>query len=115
MYLDDVVVLSRSMDEHAELVRIVLEKITRHNLKIKISKCRFSRDNVHPPCRIGTYSGVIVYPEKIDAVRFISIPQTATQLGTFLGPAGYYQRSFRHFAEWSACLHAASSWQRPFQ
>ena len=96
-YLDDIVIFSRSWEEH--LIHLqVLHSLKAAQLTINISKCQFGRSEV---CYLGHVIGegaVKPDPQKLDAVKNYPQPHSKKDVRAFLSLAGYYRRFVPHFA-----------------
>jgi hypothetical protein len=91
-YLDDVLIFSRTLDEHREHVRLVLDEFRKHKLYAKESKCEFFRREVKFLGFIVGADGVKVDPAKVEAVRAWPVPQSVTDVRSFLGFVGFYRK-----------------------
>ena len=116
LYLDDIVVFSASFEQHLGRLQMVLERLRQHNLKLKLSKCRFFAQEVRYLGHVISASGVATDPEKTRAVADWPRPNTAREVRSFLGFASYYRRFVPDFARHAAPLHrlaaAATSGKR---
>lgn len=104
VYLDDLLIISRTFDEHMELLEDVAQCLEKANLTIGLQKSKFC-------FRFLRYLGYIIGegalrtdPSKIEAIIQVPIPRTAKQLRRFLGTAGWYRRFIRDFSSLSAPL-----------
>jgi hypothetical protein len=68
VFIDDILIYSKSAEEHGQHLRVVLEKLRRHKLYAKFSKCEFWLKKVAFMGHILTAEGVIVDPEKVEAI-----------------------------------------------
>ena len=68
VFIDDILIYSKSAEEHEQHLRVVLEKLRAHNLYAKFSKCKFWLEKVAFLGHILTAEGVAVDPEKVEAV-----------------------------------------------
>ena len=91
VYIDDVLVFSRTLDEHLELLRRVLERIESAGLKLKPSKCSFLRTEVQYPGHVITPSLLNTNSNLVSAVREFPTPHNMQEIRTFLGLCSYYR------------------------
>ena len=91
IYLDDVIIFSKTLDEHVFRLRAVFEKLKQVALKLKTSKCEYFRQEL-------TYLGHAVSkyviqtnPRKVEAICQWPIPSNMTEVRSFLGFTNYYQ------------------------
>jgi len=68
VFIDDILIYSKSAEEHEQHLRVVLEKLRAHKLYAKFSKCEFWLEKVAFLGHILTAEGVAVDPEKVEAV-----------------------------------------------
>lgn len=109
LYLDDILVFSKTIDDHIERLDIVFSKLKHHGLKLKPSKCHFFRRQVCYLGHIVSEHGVSTDPAKTETISSWPKPTTERQLRSFLGIAGYYRRFVNGFAKIAAPLHALLS------
>ena len=92
VFIDDILVYSKSEEEHEEHLRIVLETLQQHKLYAKFSKCEFWLDKVAFLGHIISSDGVEVDPSKIESIVNWKRPESIPEIRSFLGLAGYYRR-----------------------
>ncbi|KAJ0555261.1 putative nucleotidyltransferase, Ribonuclease H [Helianthus annuus] len=92
IFFDDVLVYSKSMEQHVEDLKAVLQLFRDNQLFAKKSKCSFAGSQVEYLGHIISKEGVSTDPTKIEAVKQWPVPTTAKQLRGFLGLTGYYRR-----------------------
>ena len=102
VFIDDILVYSRSKAEHANHLRAVLQVLRDRELYAKFSKCEFWLNSVAFLGHIVSDAGIAVDTQKIEAVKTWPRPMTPTEVRSFLGLAGYYRR----FVEWFFSLSA---------
>jgi hypothetical protein len=99
VFIDDILIYSKSAEEHEQHLRVVLEKLRSHQLYAKFSKCEFWLQRVSFLGHVLTAEGVEVDPEKVKAVADWKQPTTTTEVRSFLGLAGYYRRFIEGFSK----------------
>jgi len=104
VFIDDILIFSKSKEEHAEHLRIVLQILRENQLYAKFNKCEFWLDQVAFLGHIVSGRGVEVDPSKIESVMSWSRPTSPTEIRSFLGLAGYYLRFIKGFSQISAPL-----------
>ena len=93
VYLDDILVFSKNEEEHAEHLRLVLEKLREHQLYAKFSKCEFWLPEVTYLGHVISKDGIAVNPERVQAILDWTPPKNVKQVRSFLGLASYCRRS----------------------
>ena len=106
VYIDDILVCSRSFEEHIAHLREVLERLRRANLKLKLAKCSFLCKSVQYLGHVISREGISPDPAKTSKVREFPVPTDVTKLRQFLGLASYYRRFMPNFAKVSGPLHS---------
>ena len=93
IYLDDVIIYSKTEDEHLVRLRTILERFMENSLKLKPSKCNFFRTEINYLGHKVSTAGMEPGTEGLKGIAEITPPATYTQVHKFLGTMGY----FRHF------------------
>ncbi|XP_045791768.1 uncharacterized protein LOC123886495 [Trifolium pratense] len=90
VFIDDILVYSKSEEEHKEHLRIVLQVLKEKKLYAKLSKCEFWLKEVSFLGHVISSGGIAVDPAKVDAVLQWGMPESVFEIRSFLGLAGYY-------------------------
>ena len=115
MHLDDVIVFSKTPEEHLERLEAVFQKLTASGLKLKPSKCTFFKSEITYLGHLITSEGVATDPKKIEAINKWSRPKTVYDFRSFLGFVGYYRRFIKGFSTLSRPLYenpTQRNWQK---
>jgi transposase InsO family protein len=104
IYLDDLIIFSKTYEEHLERLEMVFERLRQHNLKLSPKKCSFIKRRVKYVGHIVSENGVEADPDKIDKVVNWPTPTSPEDVRKFLGFAGYYRKYVKDFAKISKPL-----------
>ncbi|GKA25940.1 putative reverse transcriptase domain-containing protein [Tanacetum coccineum] len=95
VFIDDILIYSKTRDEHVEHLRLVLELLKKEKLYAKFSKCEFWLREVQFLGHVINGDGIHVDPSKIEVVKNWKAPITSFEVRLFLGLARYYRIGFR--------------------
>ena len=100
-YLDDIIIFSKSFEEHIEHVRLVLQKLQQHGVKLKPGKCRLFKRQVSFLGRIVSEKGYNIDPKATEAVILLKskIPRTVGEVRRVIGLLGVYRRHIKDFSK----------------
>ena len=112
VYLDDIIIYSRSIAEHLYRLRLVLQRLRHGGLKSKPSKCHFLNKSVKYLGHIISAEGIRTDPDKIAVIHQWPAPTNLKELRQFLGFASYYRRFIKTFANIAAPLYKLLTFPR---
>ncbi|GJV51600.1 putative reverse transcriptase domain-containing protein [Tanacetum coccineum] len=99
VFKDDILIYSKTREDHEMHLRLVLELIKKEKLYAKFSKCEFCLREVQFLGHVINGDGINVDPSKIEAVKNWKVPRNSSKVCSFLGLAGYYCRFIEDFSK----------------
>ena len=99
VFIDDILIYSKSKEEHEQHLRLVLQTLREKQLYAKFSKCEFWLESVAFLGHIVSKNGISVDPSKVEAVQNWPRPTSVKEIRSFLGLAGYYRRFVKDFSK----------------
>ncbi|GJS49718.1 putative reverse transcriptase domain-containing protein [Tanacetum coccineum] len=99
VFIDDILIYSKSKQEHEEHRKLILELLKKEQLHAKFSKCEFWIPKVQFLGHVIDSQGIHVDPAKIESIKDWASSKTATDIRQFLGLAGYYRRFIEGFSK----------------
>jgi hypothetical protein len=99
IFIDDILVYSKSEAEHEKPLKLVLQRLREHKLYAKLSKCEFWIDEVPFLGHVISKEGIAVDPGKVKDVLDWVEPQIVKEVRSFLGLVRYYRRFIENFSK----------------
>ncbi|GJS63069.1 putative nucleotidyltransferase, ribonuclease H [Tanacetum coccineum] len=97
VFIDDILIYSKSKQEHEEHLKQILELLKKEELYAKFSKCEFWLPKVQFLGHVIDSEGIHVDPAKIESIKDWASPKTPMKIHQFLGLTGYYRRFIEGF------------------
>ncbi len=102
IYMDDIVVFSKNMKEHATHLQQIFDRLREHKLTLNPKKCVFGMTELKLLGYIINEKGLKADPEKCAAISKLKAPSSVPEIRSFLGMSGYYRsciNSYAHISE----------------
>jgi hypothetical protein len=99
VFINDILVYSRTKEEHEERLRLVLQKLRDHKLYAKLSNCELWLKQVAFLGHVISMGGISVDQRKVQDVLSWKAPTSIGDIQSFLGLAGYYRRFIEGFSK----------------
>lgn len=115
VFLDDILIYSRTPKEHAQHLRDVLAILREHKLYAKLSKCEFFLPEVEFLGHIVGADGIKTDPKKVKAILDWHTPRNTTEVRAFHGLASYYRKFIKNFSDLAAPLTSLTGTKTKFE
>ena len=103
-YLDDIIIFSKTEEEHLQHLEEIFIRLRKFGLKMKREKCSFFKKHIQYLGHLVSERGFEPLPEKLESIRKMPAPRTAKEVKQFLGLIGYYRKFVPRFADISRPL-----------
>lgn len=114
IYLDDIIVYSKTFESHLENLREVFQRLREANLKLNPKKCCLFRTEVSFLGHRVSADGIATDPAKIQAIQDWPRPRNVKEVRQFVGLASYYRKFLYQFAQICTPLHKLTEHNTPF-
>ncbi len=115
IFLDDILVYSKSEGDHLVHLKLVLERLRSNRLFAKLTKCQWFKTKIPFLGHIITDEGITVDQSKIDCINNWPIPKNQEEVRSFLGLAGFYRRFVKGFSHIASPMTALLQKNLKFQ
>lgn len=99
IYIDDIVIFTKTLEEHIELLKEVFARLKKFNLKLKAEKCFFFKKQIEFLGFVITEHGSLPNPNKTDCIKQYPQPKSVVEIQRFLGLCNYYRKFINNFAK----------------
>jgi hypothetical protein len=99
VFINDILIYSKSEEEHERHLHVILQRLRDHQLYAKFNKCAFWLKEVPFLGHIISAEGIVVDPSKVQEVLDWKSPRSVTQIRSFLGFVGYYHQFISNFSK----------------
>ena len=103
-YLDDIIIFSKTEEEHLQYLEEIFNHLRKAGLKLKLQKCSFFKKHIQYLGHLISDKGIQPLPEKLESIAKMPTPQNAKQVKQFLGLVGYYRKFVPCFSDISRPL-----------
>jgi hypothetical protein len=97
VFIDDVLIYSKTWEEHLSHITQVFHVLQQHQFYVKLTKCSFAKQQLHYLGYVISSARVATDPRKVQIIASWPPPNCVKDLRSFLGMAGYYKKFVRHF------------------
>ena len=104
IYLDDILIFSKTLAEHLHRTRIILGKLKEAGLKVSASKCKFFTKELSFLGHVISADGLKTDPKKVSIIKEWTRPTTVEEMRRFLGFCNYYRRYIKDYSKYSSVL-----------
>ena len=112
--LDDILIFSKTWEEHLKHVKQTLNVLKREKLYVKLSKCEFGKTSLNYLGHIVGGDELKIYPSKVAVIVNWHKPKSTTEVRSFLGATQYWRKFISNFSLIVAPLHALIGFNKVF-
>ena len=116
VYIDDVLIFSRTREEHLEHLHLVFRKLQEHSYHVRLEKCEFLQTEVEFLGHRINHEGISTHPDKVDTLKRWPTPfSTLKEVKSFMGLVMWYRSFIPHLATIAKPLYDLISTKRKFE
>lgn len=115
IYLDDILIFSKNLQDHQQVVRDVLQRLQKHGLYAKESKCQFHCQSVEFLGMIVSSKGLEMCQDKVQTIKEWPVPNSVKEIQSFLGFANFYRRFICDYSKIAVPLTTLTQKDKKFQ
>jgi hypothetical protein len=105
VYLDDIIIYSKTWEDHLDHLEQVFERLYKAGLKLGREKCVFAKNQIQFLGHVVSEEGIKPDPQKLELLKDWPIPRTKKDVRSFVGFASYYRKFIAKFSEIAQPLH----------
>ena len=105
IYLDDVIIFSKTPEEHMQKLREVCERLREAGLTLNPKKCEFLKKEVQILGHVVNETGILPDGDKLESIKSFSTPRKVKDVQSFLGLANFYRKFIKDFSTIARPLH----------
>jgi hypothetical protein len=109
IYLDDIIIFSKTFDEHLGHVRDVLAALHKHHFQLNPPKCEFFKPVMKYLGHTIDTNGMRPLDDKIETIKQLPMPATLREANYFIGALGFYRKFIKNFAQMAAPIHRVTN------
>jgi Reverse transcriptase (RNA-dependent DNA polymerase)/RNase H-like domain found in reverse transcriptase len=115
VYMDDILIFSDTKEELERIIKLVLEKLRKHNLFLKAKKCKFCQTRIKYLGMIIEEGRITMDSVKLGGIRDWPVPTTLKQTQSFLGFGNFYRKFISHYSELARPLNDLMKEDKKFE
>ena len=98
-YLDDILIYSKTEEEHVQHIQQIFQRLEDAGLKLKPSKCDFFKKEVRYLGHVLSADGIKPDPDKVSVIKQLRVPNTVREIRSVVGMASYYRKFIPNFSD----------------